>query len=654
MSIARVGSQVATGKAGSATSVAVSAPANVTAGSLLVVTVVLATQTTNRAPVVGDLTKTAGTCTIGTVAMDVVNTRDLGTNWYLHTAVYSIPITGSGSLTLTLANAPTGSWLNATLSEYSATGGWNATAATRLVGTNTGSGSSTSPATASVTSTGGALFVASLNVDTASTLSITEGGSFTLLDELENPASFQTFSATDRIVSTGTTATPSWTLGASNQWAAVVAAYKEDAPAAENVTVTGTATVTANDTRPADEAGVFRLRGSLGKSGLRRGATLRGASGSTYTETGLAITGVVTTALSDLQRYQDLARAVPAVCVVTAQDVGHLRELGLAVPIAALVAAADAQHYRETGIPIPVTGVVSVSDAIKYKEAGLAVTAVGVVAAADLQHYRDAGLAVSAQGTVTLAEALHARELGLAVTIVGTSTAADVQHYREASLAVPVAAVVAAAAAQHYRETGLALSAAGQVAVAELQQYKDTGLAVTVQAVVSLAVEQVHGTTPLEALAFVAVASTSVADAQHYLEGLLPVAAQAVLAATDRAHYSDALQVVLAATLSATDVQHYVAQLQALAVGQVAIAEAQHWRETGLLAAAMATVTVTDTFRGARWGIPVIKASAAAWRSPVSVAGWSAVRALPWWGSTSAAPWSVVTAAVWPSRVWAN
>ena len=228
MSIARVGSQVATGKAGSSTSVVVSAPANVTAGNLLVVLVETATPINNEPPAAGGLTKTAGTATLGTISLDSVATQDVTPWGYIHSAIYSIKITGSGSLTLTMEVAQTGSWLDATLSEYSASNGWNATAANRLEDSNTGSGESTSPATGSATSAGGALFAGSLNTDFATTTTITENGSWSLLDELEDPTTYQTFSAIDRIVSTGTSSTASWTLGTSRQWSCALAVYHEE------------------------------------------------------------------------------------------------------------------------------------------------------------------------------------------------------------------------------------------------------------------------------------------------------------------------------------------------------------------------------------------------------------------------------------------
>jgi hypothetical protein len=400
-----------------------------------------------------------------------------------------------------------------------------------------------------------------------------------------------------------------------------------------------------------DETMAFTLRSEVGKSALRRGAALRAPNFAHYTETGRAVTAVALVTLSDIQRYKDLGLAAAALGIVATSDVEHYRDLGLAVPVAALVTAAEAQHYKDTGLPVAVSGIVSGTDAKKFAETGLSITAVGVVAESDILHAKELGLAVGAAGVVALSDVEHYRDAGLAVTIVGTSSLADVEHYRELALAVPVAGVIAAATAQHYKDLGLAVSAQVQAAITDLEHYKDLALGVTVAAVVSLATEVQHGSTPYEALSLVAVASVAVTDLQHYLEASLPVAAQAVLAGVDREHYADALQVLLAATVTAGEVAHWRDSLQALASGQVTLAEAQHYRETGLLAAAMATVTATETFRALRWGIPVIKTTATAWHSSVSVTAWRSVEAAAW-RATTVEPWTgAVEAAAFPSRI---
>lgn len=209
-------------------SVARAYPNNVAVGSLLTITGGVLTNGANDPPVAGDLTKTAGTSTIGTITRDAVSTRDVGGGFYLHVAQFSVIVTGAGSLTLTLAGGANGlsTWL--AVDEY--TGTFDAS---RLVDTAAANGDSTAPNSGDADSSGAALFFGGLvHLNASSGSAATEDGAFTLIAEQDSTTTQVGWSSIARIVSGATTDAASWTTNNAAAWAAAVAVYREVAPKA--------------------------------------------------------------------------------------------------------------------------------------------------------------------------------------------------------------------------------------------------------------------------------------------------------------------------------------------------------------------------------------------------------------------------------------
>lgn len=211
-----------------ATSVARAYPNNVAAGSLLTITGGVLTNGANDPPVAGDLTKTAGTSTIGTVSRHEVATRDVGGGFYLHVALFSVLVTGGGSLTLTLSGGANGvsAWIG--VDEY--TGTWDAA---RFVDSAAANGNGTAPASGDADSSAAALFVGGLvQVNASVGAAATEDGAFTLIAEQDSSSTQVGWSSIARIVSGATTDAASWTTSNSVDWAAAVVVYREVSPKA--------------------------------------------------------------------------------------------------------------------------------------------------------------------------------------------------------------------------------------------------------------------------------------------------------------------------------------------------------------------------------------------------------------------------------------
>lgn len=116
--IALVGSQTFHAGSVNASSTTLSTPGNVTSGNYVIVGV--NTWSGVSSLTAGMLTKTAGTCTIGTIVMDKTQGNVGGGSTC--TAIYRVPITGNGSLTLTF-NAGVSTWIVAGGGEFT---GFNA------------------------------------------------------------------------------------------------------------------------------------------------------------------------------------------------------------------------------------------------------------------------------------------------------------------------------------------------------------------------------------------------------------------------------------------------------------------------------------------------------------------------------------------------
>lgn len=228
MTISAVGSQAGGNHAEATTAVSRAYPANVTAGNLLLVAGMKFNDGSD-AFVAGDLTKTAGTATIGTIAMDVSVNFDVdGGLHFIASAVWSIPVTGTGSCTLQVGGAPANSYLLIGSDEYTS---GNGQIVLEPGVTSTGSALTGAPATGDITSAGSAqsVFFGAVALDASIGITITPDAAFTQVYEDEAGLTDMCGSVIRQIVNTAVTDAASWTAPTLNQWAAVVASYKEPA-----------------------------------------------------------------------------------------------------------------------------------------------------------------------------------------------------------------------------------------------------------------------------------------------------------------------------------------------------------------------------------------------------------------------------------------
>jgi hypothetical protein len=212
MTISHVASQGARVSANNNTAVSLAYPGNVSAGSLLTIAVCSAKFSIDDS-IASDLAKSAGTATIGTPTLDAQ--VQISNN--LWCAVWSVIVTGAGSLTLTASNFPASSNLTMYVDEFAGT--WDAT---RVEDANSlGSNAGVAPLGPNMTSAGAALFFGGIRIDA---LGLTPQGAFTevatVLDESH---------AIYRIVGTGTTDAIEWTAPSGASWAIAGAVYKEGA-----------------------------------------------------------------------------------------------------------------------------------------------------------------------------------------------------------------------------------------------------------------------------------------------------------------------------------------------------------------------------------------------------------------------------------------
>ena len=190
-----------------ATSISASSVISVTAGNSVVVPVASYQHT----PAASDLSKTGGTAAIGTISRDVYTAGGAGT---VGLAILRVPITGSGSLALTLAPGVTN--IGFGMMEVSGL------AASPVGVTDTNTGTGTSHTTHSMSNTSGSLIV---YVDSElSTGQYLRTYSNTLLAGCNDGSAFTFGSQYDITSSTPTTLTSSWPQ--SVQWWTAAVEYK--------------------------------------------------------------------------------------------------------------------------------------------------------------------------------------------------------------------------------------------------------------------------------------------------------------------------------------------------------------------------------------------------------------------------------------------
>jgi hypothetical protein len=211
---------------------------NITAGNRIVIAVYLQCDENPVHPfVVGDIAKTAGTATIGSWTLDVDINHSISGNTYQEATIFSAPVTGTGSCTITITDAgKSGLWSILGIAEFHSDAG-----DITLEDTDKGEDSTGAPTTGDAVSVGAAVFVGALSFYTSSgAQTITEDAAFTLIYEEQDGNNHGVGSSIYRIVSSGTTDAASWTSPTTKSWGAVVAVYKEPVSGASTpMTVTG-------------------------------------------------------------------------------------------------------------------------------------------------------------------------------------------------------------------------------------------------------------------------------------------------------------------------------------------------------------------------------------------------------------------------------
>lgn len=200
---------------------------NVTSGNLVVI-VASRYSPSSDTFVAGDCTKTAGTSTIGTVSLDAQITLDTGGGIYALVGIWSAIVTGTGSLTMSVAGSSTDYW-NVSVMEFSATTGWDASRLDGTAVTNSTAANNSSPATSgNKSSTGGGVFVAGVGISGGSSITITEDAAYSLTFEEGNGAAHNIGSHIYQIVTGATTDNASWTISnPQDGWVAAQVVYKE-------------------------------------------------------------------------------------------------------------------------------------------------------------------------------------------------------------------------------------------------------------------------------------------------------------------------------------------------------------------------------------------------------------------------------------------
>jgi hypothetical protein len=140
----------------------------------------------------------------------------------IHAGIFSAPVTGSGSCTITVNSSPAATYFDIMLEEYSGTD----VTGSRLEAQNTGSSTTGAPATGSASSAGEAVFVGVVATDATTSTTHTAGTGYTDIAEEENGNLHQTGNAADQIVAGATTDTADWTAPTTRQWCASLAVYK--------------------------------------------------------------------------------------------------------------------------------------------------------------------------------------------------------------------------------------------------------------------------------------------------------------------------------------------------------------------------------------------------------------------------------------------
>jgi hypothetical protein len=227
LAIAAVATQNGGAQTTSATSITSAYGSNVTAGSLIVLVGLKAVGgSVDDAFVSGDVTKSAGTATIGTINFATSAHGDTGGGNYASSGIWWAIVTGTGSMTWQLDSTAASAL---TIARHEFTGSWDASSLEDEVSvadpTNTAS-----LATGNGVSAGAALFVAGAVSIHGGDVTITQDAAFTTIYENETVASGVIGNSCYQTVGSGTTDEGAWTTGASGfGYAASLAVFKEAA-----------------------------------------------------------------------------------------------------------------------------------------------------------------------------------------------------------------------------------------------------------------------------------------------------------------------------------------------------------------------------------------------------------------------------------------
>jgi len=215
---------------GGSTTKAITFDSSVTNGNLIVVGVGGFLSNRNDVTLTAAmLTKTAGTSTVGTVQIDRESGRT-DTDDDNPIAIFSVPVTGSGTLTLTLdissIAGDSNFWMIGGV-EYSGAD----VSGTRVNASNSANTSTNTTVSSGNVATGGAGIIFGVMVpgNPYGAITNTPDGAFTEYetDEDDDPVNSGIIA---RVVSADTTDAAEWGLGTSSSWAAVAVAYKSSTP----------------------------------------------------------------------------------------------------------------------------------------------------------------------------------------------------------------------------------------------------------------------------------------------------------------------------------------------------------------------------------------------------------------------------------------
>lgn len=173
----------------------------------------------------GDCTKSAGTATIGAITLDFTISRQLPTTDWIHIGIWSCAVTGTGSCTMTLANASLGA-CNFGSGEYHSDVG----AITPDAGQTSGAGAlAGAPDSGNVTTSAPGIIVGGLAINGGGTITITQDGAFTQLMDNENGNTDLAGDVIRRIMAASGTDSASWTAPTLFEFLCGAAAYSEPA-----------------------------------------------------------------------------------------------------------------------------------------------------------------------------------------------------------------------------------------------------------------------------------------------------------------------------------------------------------------------------------------------------------------------------------------